>query len=437
MRKLVVLVTLLGVALLALPGVAAAAPETTIDSGPPATTTSTTAAFTFHSSGPRHTFRCSLDGAVFAACTTPKTYTGLAVGQHTFRVAGLNRKAVADPTPAAYIWTIQSNVPPPAPKQCANGLDDDGDGLIDLGDPGCTNATDDDESTVVQPPSPPGSNVTFPVRATFHYPWFPPTTFGRFHPVLGVYSDSDPATVDAHVRAMDWGKVDVSISSWWGQGKQSEQARIPLLMDRTTALGSRLKHSLYYEKEGFGNPSHAEITSDLDYIKARYAGRPEFARIDGQPVLFVYSADDTTCAVADKWSRLAGADFYLVLKVFAGFGSCVNQPDDWHQYGPASAVHTVGDSFAISPGFWHHAEANPRLKRELLYVAQPGTAPVADWDANVRAMVASTKHWHLVTTQTEWGEATAIAEATEWQTAEHGYYLDVLHTDAQGLRAPR
>jgi hypothetical protein len=397
MSKLVLLVTLFGAALLALPGVAAAAPETTIDSGPPATTTSTTATFTFHSSGLKHTFRCSLDGAVFAACTSPKTYSGLAVGQHTFRVAGVNRRGVADPTPASYTWTIQADVPPPPP-----------------------------------PPPPPGSNITLPARATFHYPWFPPTTFGRFHPVLGVYSDSDPATVDAHVRAMDWGKIEVSISSWWGQSQQSEQARIPLLMDRTTALGSGLKHSLYYEKEGFGNPSDAEIISDLDYIKARYAGRPEFARVDGQAVLFVYNADDTTCAVADKWTRVAGADFYLVLKVFAGFASCLSQPDDWHQYGPASAVHTVGDSFAISPGFWHHAEANPRLKREVLSVAQPGTAPVADWDANVRAMVASTKNWHLVTTQTEWGEATAVGEATEWETADQGYYLDVLHSDGQG-----
>ena len=32
---------------------------------------------------------------------------------------------------------------------CANGLDDDGDGLVDLDDPGCTDATDDDESDPV------------------------------------------------------------------------------------------------------------------------------------------------------------------------------------------------------------------------------------------------------------------------------------------------
>ena len=40
----------------------------------------------------------------------------------------------------------------PAPKRCANGVDDDGDGLTDLADPDCVDASDDDESNVVQPP---------------------------------------------------------------------------------------------------------------------------------------------------------------------------------------------------------------------------------------------------------------------------------------------
>jgi hypothetical protein len=50
--------------------------------------------------------------------------------------------------------------PPPGPAPaCSNGLDDDGDGLIDLGDPGCTGASDGDESNVVSPPPPAGTSV--------------------------------------------------------------------------------------------------------------------------------------------------------------------------------------------------------------------------------------------------------------------------------------
>jgi hypothetical protein len=41
--------------------------------------------------------------------------------------------------------------PPPAPR-CDNGLDDDGDGKVDLADPGCTDAQDDSESPDPEPP---------------------------------------------------------------------------------------------------------------------------------------------------------------------------------------------------------------------------------------------------------------------------------------------
>src|SRR5688572_32406600 len=61
-------------------------PETTIDSGPPSTTTSTFATFTFSSNEANSTFKCSLDGAHFANCTSPRSYSGLALGQHSFRV---------------------------------------------------------------------------------------------------------------------------------------------------------------------------------------------------------------------------------------------------------------------------------------------------------------------------------------------------------------
>ena len=36
--------------------------------------------------------------------------------------------------------------PDPAPKQCADGQDNDGDSLVDMNDPGCLSASDDDES---------------------------------------------------------------------------------------------------------------------------------------------------------------------------------------------------------------------------------------------------------------------------------------------------
>jgi hypothetical protein len=86
------------------------APETTIDSGPNATTTSTGATFTFSADEPGSTFECALDGAAFDACGSPVDLSGLAVGAHTFEVRATDAAANVDATPASYTWTIS---PPP------------------------------------------------------------------------------------------------------------------------------------------------------------------------------------------------------------------------------------------------------------------------------------------------------------------------------------
>ena len=39
--------------------------------------------------------------------------------------------------------------PPPAVAACADGRDNDGDGFVDLGDPGCTSASDTDETHTI------------------------------------------------------------------------------------------------------------------------------------------------------------------------------------------------------------------------------------------------------------------------------------------------
>ncbi|MBK8903182.1 MAG: right-handed parallel beta-helix repeat-containing protein [Anaerolineaceae bacterium] len=81
-------------------------PETTIDSAPDATTSNTSATFTFSANEPGVTFECSLDTAVFTPCTSPQTYTGLVAGSHQFEVRAIDSEALPDPTPAIFAWTI-------------------------------------------------------------------------------------------------------------------------------------------------------------------------------------------------------------------------------------------------------------------------------------------------------------------------------------------
>jgi len=56
------------------------------------------------------TFECSLDGAAFAACMSPKTYITLKAGNHNFKVQA-TAGGITDPTPANYNWTIDTKAP--------------------------------------------------------------------------------------------------------------------------------------------------------------------------------------------------------------------------------------------------------------------------------------------------------------------------------------
>jgi len=83
-------------------------PDTTITSAPPATTTATDASFSFVSSQQDSSFLCSLDDVPFTLCASPVSYSGLAVGTHSFQVKAVGPAGNADPTPASYTWTIEA-----------------------------------------------------------------------------------------------------------------------------------------------------------------------------------------------------------------------------------------------------------------------------------------------------------------------------------------
>jgi uncharacterized delta-60 repeat protein len=56
-------------------------------------------------------FTCSLDGAPFAACTSPHAFAGLSDGVHSFAVRATDRSGNVDPTPATRTWTIDATPP--------------------------------------------------------------------------------------------------------------------------------------------------------------------------------------------------------------------------------------------------------------------------------------------------------------------------------------
>ena len=83
-------------------------PDTVITDGPAegATVPPGVASFSFDSSEPGSGFLCSLDGAAFEACTSPRSYADLATGVHTFSVQAFDGAGNGDPTPATRSFTV-------------------------------------------------------------------------------------------------------------------------------------------------------------------------------------------------------------------------------------------------------------------------------------------------------------------------------------------
>ena len=91
-------------------------PDTTITSNPSDPTSSTDATFEFTgtddvTAAASLTFECKLDASAFAACTSPKTYSALAEGSHTFQVRAIDAASNVDPSPASFSWTVDTTRP--------------------------------------------------------------------------------------------------------------------------------------------------------------------------------------------------------------------------------------------------------------------------------------------------------------------------------------
>jgi hypothetical protein len=86
-------------------------PDTLITSSPAALSTIANATFVFESTIPGSKFTCSLDGASFSACRSPKRYSRLPNGGHTFLVRAIDPQGNLEPTPATHSWTIDTTRP--------------------------------------------------------------------------------------------------------------------------------------------------------------------------------------------------------------------------------------------------------------------------------------------------------------------------------------
>src|SRR2546421_3074471 len=86
-------------------------PRTKITSGPSGTIGNASASFWFKSSEAGSSFECRLDGGSWAGCSSPKPYSGLADGVHSFQVRATDGAGNTDTTPASRGFTVDTSPP--------------------------------------------------------------------------------------------------------------------------------------------------------------------------------------------------------------------------------------------------------------------------------------------------------------------------------------
>jgi DNA-binding beta-propeller fold protein YncE len=84
-----------------------APPNTRITAGPPPTTTSRAARFTFRSTERGSDFQCKPDWQkLWSSCLSPKRYSPVRAGSHSFQVRAVDSAGNVDRTPARHIWRV-------------------------------------------------------------------------------------------------------------------------------------------------------------------------------------------------------------------------------------------------------------------------------------------------------------------------------------------
>jgi hypothetical protein len=219
-----------------------------------------------------------------------------------------------------------------------------------------------------------------PYYATFYYPWFATPTYGgnwghwagdnnqykppqnwfsnylpqysttNFDPATRLYGVWDDKLIYWQLQKMAEAKIGVAISSWWGQNSTGDpefKHIITDIMNRPDNPYPNLRWTLFYEQEGFSDPSVSQIVSDLNYINANYANQSGYLKIDGKPVIFVYGEGSPTdgTETTDRWTQAnsqAQTKFYIVGSTYdTNFATDSSRLDSWFHYDTTDYQYSV------------------------------------------------------------------------------------------------
>ncbi|MCG3177950.1 MAG: hypothetical protein BIFFINMI_00273 [Phycisphaerae bacterium] len=268
------------------------------------------------------------------------------------------------------------------------------------------------------------------------------------YPELGAYDSLSPDLIARHCRMARDGGLDGLIASWWGKGSFEDRA-MPRLLDAAAKTG--LKVSIYYETVAAPRSADA-AAADIADLLARFTKHPAWLKVDGRPVVFIYSRavdeiglegwsdvvailrkriDPAPLLIGDNLGPASalvfdGTHTYNTAGLVKGMSAdgvaawarlaCPNQVDVARS---RSRISTV----TVIPGYDDTKIRKPGLRVDRL----DGRLYAAQWEQ----AIAADPDWVLVTSFNEWHEGSEIEPSHE----DGRRYLDMTAKFAARFKA--
>lgn len=106
------------------------------------------------------------------------------------------------------------------------------------------------------------------------------------HPLVGAYNSWDPNIIEKHMKQMNRALIDALAVSWWYDTKPNGPNEIlDTVYDK--AADHNLKITIDYEH---GRIPLDQVYHDLFYFLDRYKDHPAMLKVEGQPVVMIWTA---------------------------------------------------------------------------------------------------------------------------------------------------
>lgn len=137
-------------------------------------------------------------------------------------------------------------------------------------------------------------------------------------PALGEYDDSQPEIIAQHLRWSRQANIGLWITSWWGPNRLEDTNTKDVIMNHPDLGG--MKIALHYETVGRLKSGFAAVRDDIKHICEFYFDHPNYYKINGRPVIFVYitrklsregSLEQTILTMRSTATK-CGHDVYLI-----------------------------------------------------------------------------------------------------------------------------